>query len=228
MPGETRSRGRFITFEGGEGAGKSTQVERLRSRLSQHGVDAVATREPGGAPRAERIRSFLLAGKAKALGPAAEAILFSAARNDHLETTIRPALARGQWVLCDRFSDSTRAYQGALGDLDQAFLTRLEEVVVGPTRPDLTFILDLPPELGLARADARRQARSEATDRFEAEDIAFHRALRAAFLAIAEEEPARCIVIDASRDAGAVAAEIWSHVEAGLLGAMLGEADDGA
>ena len=228
MPGETRSRGRFITFEGGEGAGKSTQVERLRSRLSQRGIGVVATREPGGAPRAERIRSFLLAGRAKALGPAAEAILFSAARNDHLDTTIRPALARGQWVLCDRFSDSTRAYQGALGDLDPTFLTRLEEVVVGATRPDLTLVLDLPPELGLARADARRQARSEATDRFEAEDIAFHRALRAAFLAIAEEEPARCVVIDASRDADAVAADIWSHVEARLLGAPVGEAGDGA
>lgn len=228
MPGETRSRGRFITFEGGEGAGKSTQVERLRSRLSQRGIGVVATREPGGAPRAERIRSFLLAGRAKALGPAAEAILFSAARNDHLDTTIRPALARGQWVLCDRFSDSTRAYQGALGDLDPTFLTRLEEVVVGATRPDLTLVLDLPPELGLARADARRQARSEATDRFEAEDIGFHRALRAAFLAIAEEEPARCVVIDASRDADAVAADIWSHVEARLLGAPVGEADDGA
>src|SRR5690606_35479771 len=144
------------------GAGKSTQVERLRSRLSQRGIGVVATREPGGAPRAERIRSFLLAGRAKALGPAAEAILFSAARNDHLDTTIRPALARGQWVLCDRFSDSTRAYQGALGDLDPTFLTRLEEVVVGATRPDLTLVLDLPPELGLARAAARRQARSEA------------------------------------------------------------------
>src|SRR5690606_11721518 len=151
-----------------------------------------------------------------------------AARNDHLDTTIRPALARGQWVLCDRFSDSTRAYQGALGDLGPTFLTRLGEVGVGATRPDLTLGLDLPPQLGLARADARRQARSEATDRFEAEDIGFHRALRAAFLAIAEEEPARCVVIDASRDADAVAADIWSHVEARLLGAPVGEAGDGA
>ncbi len=228
MPEKAPSRGRFVTFEGGEGAGKSTQVELLRARLSQRGIDVIATREPGGAPRAERIRNFLLAGKAKALGPAAEAILFSAARNDHLETTIRPALARGQWVLCDRFSDSTRAYQGALGDLDPVFLNRLEQVVVGPTRPDLTFILDLPPEVGLARAGARRQARSEATDRFEAEDISFHRALRTAFLIIAREEPARCVVIDASRDADTVAADIWAEVEARLLGTTTQESADGA
>ena len=144
--------GRFITFEGGEGAGKSTQVERLRQRLEARGTMVVTTREPGGSPRAERIRQSLLSGEAKGFGPFAEALMFSAARMDHLDQTIRPALERGAFVLCDRFADSTRAYQGVLGAVDEALIEKLERAVVDETRPDLTFILDVPADIGLGRA----------------------------------------------------------------------------
>ncbi len=144
--------GRFITFEGGEGAGKSTQIARLLDCLKAEGLDAIATREPGGSPKAERIRESVLSGAAQSLGPFAEAILFSAARIDHLRETIRPALARGAFVLCDRFADSTRAYQGVLGHIDASLMRALEWATIGDTRPDLTFILDVPAEVGLARA----------------------------------------------------------------------------
>ncbi|MDJ1156792.1 dTMP kinase [Chelatococcus sp. SYSU_G07232] len=210
------TRGRFITFEGGEGAGKSTQVQRLMARLDAAGIRAMATREPGGSPRAEEFRKVLLSGAAKELGPMAEALLFSAARSDHLEHTIRPALARGIWVVCDRFADSTRAYQGALGNLEPAVIRAMERIVVGSTYPDLTLILDLPPELGLARAEARRNARNEGTDRFEAEDVGFHRVLRKAFLDIAEAEPERCVVIDASAAPEIVEERVWEAVKTRL------------
>ncbi|HVL71884.1 MAG TPA: dTMP kinase, partial [Beijerinckiaceae bacterium] len=150
------AQGRFITFEGGEGAGKSTQIARLARRLTERGLDVVVTREPGGSERAERIRSTVLQGAAKALGPFAEALMFSAARRDHLDKTIRPALARGAVVLCDRFSDSTRAYQGADGGAEPGLIDALERVVVEETRPDLTLVLDLPAQEGLARAARRR------------------------------------------------------------------------
>ena len=207
--------GRFITFEGGEGAGKSTQIERLLRRLNEDGVRAIATREPGGSPKAERIRQSVLAGAAKSFGPFAEAILFSAARIDHLRETIRPALARGLIVLCDRFADSTRAYQGALGNVDPALIRALERATIGDTRPDLTFILDLPAEIGLARAAQRRSG--QGADRFEVEDAAFHERLREAFLAIAREEPGRCVVIDADRDPDVVEADIWRTVSERVL-----------
>jgi len=207
--------GRFITFEGGEGAGKSTQVERLRRRLEARGTETVVTREPGGTPRAERIRRSLLAGKAKRFGPFAEALLFSAARIDHLDKVIRPSLARGAFVLCDRFADSTRAYQGALGAVDAALIEALERVVVGDARPDLTLILDVPVEVGLVRASNRRGG--AAADRFEAESGGYHDRLRQAFLGIAEREPNRCAVIDAGRDADAVEADVWRIVEGRLL-----------
>ena len=206
--------GRFITFEGGEGAGKSTQVERLRRRLEAQGTETVVTREPGGTPRAERIRRSLLAGEAKRFGPFAEALLFSAARIDHLDKVIRPSLARGAFVLCDRFADSTRAYQGALGAVDAALIETLERVVVGDARPDLTLILDVPVEVGLVRASNRRGG---AADRFEAESGGYHDRLRQAFLGIAEREPNRCAVIDAGRDADAVEADVWRIVEGRLL-----------
>jgi dTMP kinase len=209
--------GRFITFEGGEGAGKTTQIERLKRRLEAAGIEAVATREPGGSPKAERIRKSVLSGAAKQFGPLAEAVMFSAARNDHLEHTIRPALARGAFVLCDRFADSTRAYQGVLGAVEPRLIRRLEEAVVGETRPDLTLILDVPVPVGLSRALARRQSSGEEADRFEREDADFHHNLRQAFLAIAGAEPDRCTIVDASRDADAVEAEIWRIVEARLL-----------
>ena len=217
--------GRFITFEGGEGAGKSTQVGRLRQRLEERGIVVVATREPGGSPRAERIRESLLSGEAKRFGPFAEALMFSAARMDHLDQTIRPALERGAFVLCDRFADSTRAYQGVLGAVDGALIEELERTVVGQTRPDLTFILDVPADVGLERASHRRGG--EGADRVEAEDRSFHDRLRQAFLAIAEREPERCAVINTSADVDTVANEIWRIVEQRLLGpsadAMVGE-----
>jgi dTMP kinase len=210
-------RGRFITFEGGEGVGKSTQVERLKARLEAEGFDVFATREPGGSPKAERIREVLLRGDAKRFGPLGEAILFFAARADHLDQRIRPALERGAFVLCDRFADSTRAYQGALGALDPAVLTSLERVVVAETRPDLTLVLDAPASLGLARAAARRGG-DDGADRFEAEGRGFHERLRQAFLDIAEQERDRCVVVDASTNPDIVEAAIWGIVESRLLG----------
>lgn len=202
-------RGRFITFEGGEGAGKSTQIERLRHRLEGLGHRVLVTREPGGSPKAEKIRKVVLSGQAKSRGPWAEALLFSAARIDHLDQKIKPSLDKGIHVLCDRFADSTRAYQGARGGVSMNRLKRLERIVVGDTAPDLTFILDLPVETGLARARRRQEAKGEGADRFEAEDAAFHESLRHAFLTIAREEPLRCAVIDASRDQDAVEHDIW-------------------
>jgi dTMP kinase len=213
--------GVFITLEGGEGAGKSTQAARLAQTLrAGTGRPVVVTREPGGSPRAEDIRAAVLAGAAKPYGPFAEALLFSAARLDHLETLIRPALARSETVICDRFLDSTRAYQGAAGGLEPAVLAALERVVIGSTRPDLTLILDLPPEAGLARAAARGQAAGEGADRFEAEALGFHARLRAAFRDIATSEPRRCALIDASADPDSVEAAIRAVVASRLPGLL--------
>lgn len=211
-------RGQFITFEGGEGAGKSTQLLHLAERLKQHGVDAVATREPGGSPHAETLREVLLSGRAKPLGPLGEAVLFSAARIDHIDTLIAPALAHGSFVLCDRFADSTRAYQGALGHVDAQIIDVLEAIALRGLRPDLTLLLDLPPQEGLARAEKRRAA-GAAPDRFEGEGAAFHEGLRKAFLDIAASEPNRYCVIDATLPESEVAAAIWELVEARFLSA---------
>jgi dTMP kinase len=204
--------GCFITFEGGEGAGKSTQIERLRSRLEQLSQPVLVTREPGGSPHAEEIRAFLLGGKAKHLGPFAEALLFAAARIDHLDKTIVPALRTGTHVLCDRFADSTRAYQGSAGKIDTTLIDDLERITLKGVKPDLTFILDLPAEVGLARAGERRAKRGEGADRFEGEDISFHQSLRQAFLSIAEAAPDRCVVINADQDPDEVEASIWASV----------------
>ena len=204
-------RGRFITLEGGEGAGKSTQARLLAERLRLEGVDCVVTREPGGSSGAEALRGVLLSGAAAPLGPTAEALLFSAARIDHLDATIRPALARGAFVICDRFSDSTRAYQGTLGNVDPRLIKALEDVTVGESRPDLTLMLDLPAETGLARATARRA--DQGADRFEGENLSFHQGLRSAFLNIAASEPDRCVVIDAAQGADRVAEAIWLVVQ---------------
>jgi dTMP kinase len=206
-----RERGSFITFEGGEGVGKSTQVRHLLSNLREAGVDAIGTREPGGSPGAEVLRKVLLSGDVARLGAAAEAILFAAARIDHIDKKIEPALAAGSFVVCDRFADSTRAYQGARGQLDPRFLSALERVTLGHVRPGLTLILDLPAAEGLARAAVRRSAGS-APDRFEREDLEFHDSLRAAFLAIAAAEPVRCAVIDAARAEADVAREIFEVI----------------
>jgi dTMP kinase len=202
--------GKFITFEGGEGAGKSTQAKLLREVLTSYGINTLITREPGGSPRAEAIREVLLSGKAKRFGPLAEALLFYTARDSHLELTIRPALARGRFVISDRFFDSTRAYQGAAGGVSIDVLNALERIVVGTTRPDLTFILDLPPEEGLRRAKARAEESGDNVDRFEKMKLSFHEDLRREFLRIAKAEPWRCVVIDSTQPREDVAELIWN------------------
>ncbi len=211
MTADPARRGGFITLEGGEGAGKSTQARHLAERIRGLGCEAVATREPGGSPRAELIREALLSGAVKPLGPVAEAMMFAAARIDHLDATIRPALARGAYVVCDRFVDSTRVYQGALEGVDPALLAGLERVAVGDTMPDLTLVLDLDVATGLARARSRRGA-DAAPDRFEREARGFHEGLRRAFLLNAEREPGRCRVVDAAGDAEALAGMLWRIV----------------
>jgi dTMP kinase len=202
--------GRFITFEGGEGAGKSSHVELLAKKLRGLGISVVRTREPGGSPGAEIIRHVLLSGAAKPLGPDAEAILFAAARADHVENLIEPALTQGAWVICDRFIDSTRVYQGALGQVDRKLIGSLERISVGRLQPDMTFILDVPADVGLARAKRRRG--NTAADRFEEETLDFHQKLRAAFLSLAASEPRRCVVIDTTASRAQVATRIWTAV----------------
>jgi dTMP kinase len=203
--------GRFITLEGGEGTGKSTQAATLARRLGTFGIGVVLTREPGGSPGAEIVRHVVLSGAARPLGPVAEAMLFAAARRDHLENLIKPALNRGKWVVCDRFLDSTRVYQGILGEAGRPFVKGLEKLTVGDALPDITFILDIPAEIGLARARERRAGGKP--DRFEREDLGFHERLNAAFRDIAKEEPNRCVLINANRTKDQVAAEIWMHVK---------------
>ena len=205
-------RGKFITLEGGEGAGKSTQARLLAEHLRSLGHECVVTREPGGSPVAEALREVILSGAAAPLGPSAETVLFAAARIDHVVQTILPALARGAFVVCDRFTDSTRVYQGALGKVDPGLIRTLEEIATAQCRPDLTVMLDLPAQTGLARAAARRA--QEAADRYEAEGLAFHEGLRLAFLEIAKTEPARCKVVDADNGPDEVAQAIWAVVQA--------------
>ena len=206
--------GKFITFEGCEGTGKSTQVAMLALRLESNGLGVQLTREPGGSPGAEIIRHVLLSGAAKPLGADVEAMLFAAARDDHVRCTIIPALRSGKWVVCDRFADSTRVYQGILGQVDHKLINVLERVSVGELSPDLTVILDLPVQVGLERAKLRRG--NEQADRFEGEGAEFHEKLRDAYLAIAAREPDRCVVIDASASKEAVADAIWQAVQSRL------------
>jgi dTMP kinase len=201
-------RGRFISFEGGEGSGKSTQIKRLADRLEAAKLRTVVTREPGGSPGAEVIRHLVLSGMGKLLGAEAETLLFAAARDDHVRTVILPALNQGTWVLSDRFSDSTRAYQGRLGKVAPAVLNAMERVTIGNLKPDLTIVLDVPVEVGLKRAAARRG--QSAPDRFESEDVRFHQELREAYREIAAADPKRCVLIDATADPNAVAAQIWT------------------
>jgi dTMP kinase len=206
------AQGRFITFEGGEGAGKSTQLQRLAARLAVGGQEVVATREPGGSPGAEAIRELVLKGSADRWSPVTETLLMYAARRDHVERVIRPALARGAWVVCDRFADSTRAYQGAAGGTDPGLIAALETYILEDTRPDLTLIFDLPVAVGLERAHVRAGAEM----RFESKGQAFHERLREGFLAIAKAEPERCAVIDATGPLNAVEERVWAAVEARL------------
>lgn len=200
--------GRFITLEGGEGAGKSTQIARLATWLKSRGRDVVTTREPGGAPGAEMIRKLLVEGPTERWDGTTEALLHFAARRDHLRQTVWPALERGAWVLSDRFADSTRAYQGWGHGLDLDMLDRLYDVAVGAFHPDLTLILDLPVEMGLARAAQRRGAET----RYESLPRDFHERVRKGFIAIAASDPARCAVIDASKDIDVIAAAIARSV----------------
>ena len=203
-------KGKFITFEGGEGTGKSTQAATLAEHLQSLGLTVLLTREPGGSAGAEIIRHVLLSGAAKPLGPEAEAMLFAAARDDHIQCTILPALGAGKWVVCDRFADSTRVYQGVLGEVDARFINALERVSVGNLRPDLTFVLDVPVAMGLKRAAGRRG--KQKADRFEAEQFDFHQKLRKAYQALAASEPKRFVVVDASAPKKMVAKRIWQVV----------------
>jgi dTMP kinase len=206
------ARGIFITFEGGEGAGKSTQIARLAATLRARGHETVLTREPGGSPGAEAVRHVILSGAAEPFGPAMEAVLFAAARADHVEQVIRPAVTRGAIVLCDRFVDSSRVYQGVTGGLEPGFMQALEMATVGATMPDLTILLDLDPEEGMRRAAARRG--EDAADRFEKEALDIQRRRREAFLDIARAEPERCVVIDATQPHEVVEAAILNAAEA--------------
>ena len=206
------ARGRFITFEGGEGAGKSTQVQRLAARLKADGREVVTTREPGGSPGAESIRDLVLRGEADRWSPLTETLLMYAARRDHIERTIQPALDRGAWVICDRFADSTRAYQGGAGQVDPSFINALERAVLAGLTPDVTLVFDLPDDVGLQRAEARAGAEM----RFESKGREFHDRLRKAFLGIAEAHPERCVLIDATASMDAVEASIWDAVSARL------------
>jgi dTMP kinase len=197
--------GIFITFEGGEGTGKTTQLAKLAAALEKKGIDVLCTREPGGSPEAEAIRDELVSGDSGKWSPLAEALLMNAARDSHLRKTIRPALALGKTVLCDRFLDSTRAYQGVAGGVDMKLIAALEKSVVGQTVPDLTLIFDLDPEIGLARA-------KPSEDRFERKGTEFHSRLNTAFREIARGEPERCRIIDASAPPDVVFAAIMKIV----------------
>jgi dTMP kinase len=218
--------GKFITFEGGEGTGKSTQAAMLALRLESLGLAVQLTREPGGSLGAEIIRHVLLTGAAKPLGADVEAMLFAAARDDHVQCTILPALRSGKWVVCDRFADSTRVYQGILGNVDQRLINVLERVSVGSLTPDLTVILDLPVQLGLERAKLRRG--NVQADRFEGEGAEFHEKLREAYLAIAASEPDRCVVVDASASKEAVAKSVWYAAQSRLDPSAVRRIDEAA
>jgi dTMP kinase len=207
------TQGMFITLEGGEGAGKSTLMKGLAQRLGMFGADVVLSREPGGTEGAETIRALLVTGQADRWTPLSELCLFYAARQDHLERLIRPALAAGKTVLCDRFSDSTRAYQGQAGGAGQAAVEALDALIVGDTQPDLTLILDIDPQIGLARAAARRGTE----DRFEGKALAFHTALRSAYLEIAADNPKRCVTLDATLPPSALEEAAWAQVQSRLV-----------
>jgi dTMP kinase len=211
MSDRTEQKARFITFEGGEGVGKSTQVKRLVSALSRHSIPSVRTREPGGTPKAEAVRAFILQGRSEMWGPGAEAVLFAAARLDHVNQLVAPNLSAGRWVISDRFSDSTRAYQGLTGGVDKRLIDALEVLALDGHKPDLTVVLDMDPEIAFRRVMEREtEAALVATgDRFEKEDLEWHRRLRDAFLEIARNNAERCVVIPAGQGEDALEQEIW-------------------
>lgn len=212
---KSASPARFITFEGGEGVGKSTQVKRLIKRLRNALVDVVSSREPGGTPRAEAIRSFILQGRSEEWGPDAEAVLFAAARLDHVNRFIRPNLEAGTWVVLDRFHDSTRAYQGLTGGVDDKLIGALEELALNGVSPDLTIVLDMDPAMAFERVAQRAAADSINTpiDRFEKEDLEWHTRLRDAFLEIASANEERCVVISADRSESDISKAVWLAVK---------------
>jgi dTMP kinase len=202
----------FISFEGGEGAGKSTQIRLLAETLRARGLEVVVTREPGGSPGAEAVRHVLLSGAAEPFGVRMEAMLFAAARNDHVEEVIRPALEKGAVVLCDRFLDSSRVYQGTTGNLEPDFIETLQRIAIDGTMPDMTLIFDIPAATGLARA--RKRADEGATpDRFEKEEIDTHEKRREAYLDIALNEPRRCRIVNADQPQDRVTEDVLSFVE---------------
>ena len=205
---------RFITFEGGEGVGKSTQVKRLVASLSRRSIPAVRTREPGGTPKAEAVRAFILQGRSEMWGPGAEAVLFAAARYDHVTQLIAPNLQSGRWVISDRFSDSTRAYQGLTGGVDFKLIDALEDLALDGHKPDLTIVLDMDPEAAFRRVLERETEAVliDTGDRFEKEDLEWHRRLRDAFLAIARNNAERCVVIPAGQSEDALEQEIWDVI----------------
>lgn len=209
-------RARFITFEGGEGVGKSTQIKRLLANLARAGIGAVRTREPGGTPKAEAVRSFILQGRSEDWGAGAEAILFAAARLDHVNQLIAPNLAAGKWVLSDRFADSTRAYQGVNGGLQPALIDALEELALNGHKPDLTILLDMDPKAAFERVARRAEEEGVPVnaDRFEKEDLDWHTRLRAAFLQIARNAPDRYVVLDADCEEDALEEAVWAAVTA--------------
>jgi len=203
------SRGYFITLEGGEGTGKSTQCALLVEKLKIKGLQVVQTREPGGSDGAEKIRQLLVIGNPQSWSPVAEALLISAARDDHLRRVIAPAIEDGKFVICDRFIDSTMAYQGVGGGVDTELLKALEIHVVGKFTPDLTLVFDLDPQTGLNRAKARAQG---GEDRFEAKGLAYHQKIRAAFVEIAQKYPQRCVIVDASLGVDDIEDRVWQTV----------------
>jgi thymidylate kinase len=209
-----RRQARFITFEGGEGVGKSTQVRRLLANLGRHAIEVVRTREPGGTPKAEAIRSFILQGRSEAWGAGAEAVLFAAARLDHVNELIAPNLAKGTWVISDRFCDSTRAYQGLTGGVDDRLINALEDLALDGHNPDLTIVLDMDPEAAFRRVEQRtiEDGLQLTGDRFEKEELEWHRRLRQNFLDIAGNNPDRCVVISAEQDEPALENAIWAVV----------------
>jgi dTMP kinase len=204
-------RGRFITFEGGEGAGKTTQITRLADAIRAGGHEVVETREPGGTPGAEAIRGLLVTGAVDRWDAETELLLLTAARRDHMRNLIEPSLAEGKWVLCDRYLDSTRAYQGFGHGVPQDRILDLHDTFVGGSQPDLTVILDIAPDEGLKRAGDRHDKGAPET-RFESIDLAFHQKLRDGFLQIAESEPDRCVLIDASQDIEAIGVAVRAAV----------------
>jgi dTMP kinase len=208
--------GKFITIEGGEGVGKSTQIATLRDELSARGIDVVLTREPGGTPRAERIRELLLENSSEPMPPSCELLLMFAARASHVENVIRPALARGAWVVCDRFVDATYAYQGGGRGFDLQLIATLEAAVLGTLRPDLTLLLDAPVEIASERARVRNEA-SGSADRFEREQRAFFERVREAYLDRARNEPQRICIIDATQSLDRVSEAIKTAVRSRLI-----------